>query len=176
MNTPSTEELTYLDKNYEYDPESGQIIRKELLYPGTQSIQKERKVVGSIQNKYIKVSILALKKTYYAHHLAWYLYHGKWPQQNLDHIDGNGTNNRIDNLRLANAQTNSYNRGKNKNSGSSQYKGVSYNKNSKKWAAYITHNYKRIFLGYFNAEIEAAQAYNQKATEIFGTFAQLNEI
>ncbi|HLX53391.1 MAG TPA: hypothetical protein VKR58_05605, partial [Aquella sp.] len=62
---------------------------------------------------------------------------------------------------------------------SSNYKGVSYNKDPKavcKYRAKITIGYKQINLGSFLLEIDAAKAYNEKARELFGEFANLNKI
>lgn len=94
----------------------------------------------------------------------------------IDHVDHNGLNNQKDNLRKCNNIQNSRNQSKRK-SLFSQYKGVCRKKNRKKgWQAGITVNYKRINLGAFHSEIEAAIAYNNAALEIFGEFARINEI
>lgn len=90
-----------------------------------------------------------------------------------DHIDGNGLNNCKSNLRIVTTAQNSMNAKKAANK-SSIYKGVCFHKREKKWYAYIRKNYKLISLGYFNEEIEAAKAYNEKAKELFGEFANLN--
>jgi hypothetical protein len=94
-----------------------------------------------------------------------------------DHINRNGLDNRRFNLRFATRQENGANREPNRN-GASKYKGVSYYKNNlspRKWAARITINGKKIWLGIFETEIEAAQAYDLAAIEHFGTFAKINE-
>ncbi len=92
----------------------------------------------------------------------------------IDHIDGNGLNNRRSNLRVCTRSQNLMNMRKSK--GSSKYKGVHWRKDSKKWRAYIMLNYKQTHLGFFNDETEAAKAYNDKAKELFGRFANLNII
>jgi len=91
----------------------------------------------------------------------------------VDHIDGNGLNNRKSNLRLCTYSQNTYNRRPNRNS-ISKYKGVTYHKRNKKWEAKIILNGKFIYLGGFDDEIEAALAYDRKAAELFGEFAYLN--
>ena len=95
-------------------------------------------------------------------------------KQQVDHIDRNPLNNHISNLRWV---TNGEN-GRNKLSrkGSSKYKGVYFHKKRKKWEVQIQLNNKRQYLGSFDCEKEAAQAYNDKAKEIFGEFALLNDI
>ncbi len=91
----------------------------------------------------------------------------------VDHIDHNGLNNRKSNLRLCTRKQNRRNRRPNLG-GSSKYKGVCWCKSSKKFRAAISHNKKRIYLGYFHDEVEAAKAYDEKARELFGEFAYLN--
>ncbi len=91
----------------------------------------------------------------------------------IDHINGNGLDNRKVNLRICNHSQNQQNRAKRGNK-SSRFKGVDWHKLSKKWRARICINRKRIHIGYYNSENEAAKAYDQKAVELFGEFARLN--
>lgn len=91
----------------------------------------------------------------------------------VDHINGNPLDNRKSNLRLANQHENIANSRKRKGS-SSKYKGVWPQPKSKRWRANITVNYKRIHLGYFEVEEDAARAYDAAAVKYFGEFARLN--
>ena len=91
----------------------------------------------------------------------------------VDHIDRNGLNNCKSNLRLCTVAQNSRNSGSNKGS-TSRYKGVSWNRNVKKWGAQIRLNYKIHRIGYFENETEAAKAYDKRAVELHGEFACLN--
>ena len=93
----------------------------------------------------------------------------------IDHIDGNGLNNQKYNLRFCTNSENQMNVRKQKNT-SSIYKGVCFYKCSKKWMASIGLNGKKTHLGYFDTEAEAAKAYNTKAIELFGEFANLNKL
>ena len=90
-----------------------------------------------------------------------------------DHIDGNGLNNCRHNLRIVTTAQNSMNSKKSANK-SSIYKGVSFHKRQNKWISYIKINKRLKTIGYFNSEIDAARAYNEKAKELFGEFANLN--
>jgi len=90
----------------------------------------------------------------------------------VDHKDGNGLNNRRSNLRVCTTSQNHQNR--RRTFGSSRYKGVHWDKKSNKWAAAITDKGKYKFLGHFDDEVEAAKAYDKKASELFGEFAYLN--
>lgn len=103
----------------------------------------------------------------------WILMHqlimdAKW----VDHRDGNGLNNRRDNLRLTTPTLNQAN--SKKRPGSSQYKGVTWDAGHGKWKAKINKHYKRTFLGLYIVEEDAAQAYDDAARQMFGEFARLN--
>jgi hypothetical protein len=91
----------------------------------------------------------------------------------IDHIDGNRLNNNIENLRWASYQQNCFNRKSIKDT-SSKYKGVSWNKQCNKFIAYIQVNGKKQYIGLFDNEEHAANAYNEKANELFCDFAKLN--
>lgn len=90
----------------------------------------------------------------------------------VDHIDGNGLNNRRSNLRVCNSKQNTSSTRSRK--GTSKYKGVS--KFGSKWRAYIAPNRKQISLGYFSNQKDAAIAYNIAAEKYFGEFALLNDV
>ena len=93
----------------------------------------------------------------------------------VDHINRNGLNDQRSNLRFCTNSQNHMNRRKRKNT-SSIYKGVSFHKRTGKWMASIGINDKKIHLGYFDIEVEAAKSYNNKAIELFGEFANLNNV
>jgi hypothetical protein len=92
-----------------------------------------------------------------------------------DHKDGNPLNCQRDNLRIATRQQNSCNQ-KIRSTNTSGYKGVSWHSRRYKWQAYIMVNYKRVYLGLFGTAEDAAKAYNEKAKELHGEFARLNEV
>lgn len=91
----------------------------------------------------------------------------------VDHIDGNGLNNQRSNLRLCNHRQNLSNQ-KLRKDNKSGFKGVFWNKRTKKWIANITTNYKSKRIGYFSNKKEAVKAYNQHAIIKHGKFARLN--
>jgi hypothetical protein len=76
----------------------------------------------------------------------------------IDHIDNDKTNNNLDNLQII---TNRENVSKDIRGGSSQYVGVYFNKQNKKWLASITINGKRNYLGLFVNELDASNAYQE---------------
>jgi len=105
------------------------------------------------------------RKTIYMHKIIC-------PGKEIDHKNGDTLNNTRENLRSCTHSQNLQNR--RKYGSSSQYKGVSWDKKAKKWAARIMINQKYIHLGYFTNEEKAAKAYDTAAREIFGDFARLN--
>jgi hypothetical protein len=91
----------------------------------------------------------------------------------VDHIDNNKLNNKLSNLRICTAKQNSMNKSSSKNS-SSKYVGVSYNKLSNKWMAYIIIDGFNKYLGLYITELEACIA-RDKATKLYyGEFGNLN--
>lgn len=91
-----------------------------------------------------------------------------------DHKNGNRLDNQRNNLRECNHTQNHANK-RIENSFSSKYKGVYWHKARNKWTAMIRFNRKGHYLGLFTDEKEAAKAYNEKAKDLFGDFAKLNE-
>jgi len=95
--------------------------------------------------------------------------------QYVDHIDGDGLNNRKSNLRLCNSSENGKNT-KRPSNNRSGYKGVHWHKGAKMWRAQIRADDKRIHIGYFKDKVDAAIAYNKAALIYHGNFAALNSI
>jgi len=98
---------------------------------------------------------------------------GKTPKgKEIDHKNTNPLDNRKENLRFCTHSQNLQN--SNSRTGSSAYKGVSWDKERKKWFTCIRINKKTVALGRFNNEAEAAIAYDDEALKSFGKFARLN--
>lgn len=93
----------------------------------------------------------------------------------IDHTNHDGLDNRKINLRKATPSQNGINRRPYANK-SSAFKGVSYDKKSGKWYAYIQQNQKSKSIGRFVSETKAAEAYNHMAQKLFGEFAYLNKL
>lgn len=91
----------------------------------------------------------------------------------IDHINGNGLDNRRANLRLATSAENQRNRGKQKNN-TAGFKGVTWKKAAKKYCARIAINGKDKHIGYFESKEDAARAYDKAALREFGEFAKTN--
>lgn len=96
---------------------------------------------------------------------------GAKPGQQVDHINGNGLDNRRENLRLATAAENARNAPA-RSGGSSRFKGVGWHKHA--WRVRIRVGYKHITVGYFKNEIEAAFAYDMASLKHHGEFGWRN--
>lgn len=93
----------------------------------------------------------------------------------VDHINHNGLDNRRANLRECSHAENLHNQ-LHRKTGTSKYRGVYWSKKAGKWRACIGCNNKRMSMGQYDSETEAAMAYNEKAKALFGEFAYLNTI
>eukprot|EP00919_Chromeraceae_sp_WS-2016_P001409 GHVR01003483.1.p1 GENE.GHVR01003483.1~~GHVR01003483.1.p1 ORF type:complete len:170 (-),score=10.84 GHVR01003483.1:799-1308(-) len=129
-----------------------------------------RKNAGAISDsgcciKYVKIRVK--RKLYFAHRLAWLWVHGAWPEHQIDHADGDGTNNRLANLREATSRQNLANRSRIRNS-QYPYKGIA--RSGKKWIA----QFPKKYLGTFESPEAAAKEYDRAAIEAYGEFAKTN--
>jgi hypothetical protein len=91
-----------------------------------------------------------------------------------DHINGNGLDNRKANLRPATRAQNGWNQGKSNVKSRSQYKGLAWDSKDKRWEVRISVNGRRIYIGRFKDQMEAARAYDRAANKYHGQFANVN--
>lgn len=121
------------------------------------------KVAGSPMTVgYQQISVF--KQVCLAHRLAWLHVHGEWPSEQVDHINGDRSDNRLANLRAASSAENHQNRISNR--GISKYIGVSWNAQRRKWQAHIAVDGKSRYLGLFDSEEEAYAAYLEAKREL----------
>lgn len=99
---------------------------------------------------------------------------GADPGEMVDHINGNTLDNRRINLRICTLAQNNANVGKKRGCTSSQYCGVS--PCGKKWLARIREGAKNHYLGMYERETDAAEAFNRAAIRLRGEFARLNVV
>ena len=166
MNFKNDLTAKYMESILDYNPETGELKWK--VFRGSRA--KKGQIAGCTvaykNNRYRKLQIN--KKNYFAHRIIYCLMTDEWPEYEIDHIDGNGLNNKWANLRAATRSQNNMNR--------KGLKGVTWDKGRKKWFAKIKKNHKQYFLGRYNNKEDAIQAYNKAALKHFGEFAKLNEM
>lgn len=109
--------------------------------------------------------------SYRAHRLIWMHVYGRWPNGEIDHIDGNRLNNHIENLREVTRHQNGRNLAK-KSSNTSGHKGVTWSKAAGKWAAQISPNRRNVHLGLFDCPAAASFAYQIASDKHFGEYAR----
>lgn len=112
---------------------------------------------------------------YLASRLIWCLVYGNWPVNLIDHKDGDGLNNRLDNLREASYLENARNRRANTNSRSG-LKGVSWKNREKKWSAEIRYLGTCLYLGLFDSPEDAHREYCRAADLYHGQFANHGKV
>ena len=140
-------------KKLSYDHETG-VFR--WLANGTRGV-KAGDIAGT-KNSYGYIVLSVGGKKILAHRVAWLFVYKDFPYGHIDHINRNKSDNRIANLRNANAEQNAQNRQKNcKNT--SGYKGVTWHKRDKKWQASITIKGHKKHLGYYKNAKDAYSAY-----------------
>jgi hypothetical protein len=117
------------------------------------------------------ITIRVIYKSYLAHRLAWLYVHGEWPENLIDHINNNRSDNRICNLRKATKTENNRNtlRGLKNKSG---VKSVFWKENAKKWQVQMKINGIQKHFGYFK-DIEFAELVAQEIrSKYHGEFAR----
>lgn len=153
-----------LKKRLCYDPKTGIFTR--LVRCGNQA---GGKVAGTPHKKgYISIgfSLAGVKKIYLAHRLAWLYVFGEMPDGQIDHINGDKTDNRIENLRVVNHLENHKNT-KLHSRNKSGLSGVWFHGQNKNWCAEIKVNNKKIGLGSHSGFFDACCA-RKSAERRFG--------
>lgn len=161
----SKKRLTYeeVHRLFEYEPASGLLIRRV-------SVRGSRFKPGDSVGYCTGSGHLGVQvdgKGYLVHRVIWLLQTGKWPEAEVDHVNGVGSDNRWLNLREATHAENGRNL-KKKSNNSSGYAGVCWNKDCQKWMARITLHGTGYHLGLYDTPEDAAQAYNGAAAIVFG--------
>lgn len=159
--------LDYDELHRLFKYEDGHLIRKITVGKvGKKGLKVGGKPTAD-NNKYMRVQIKGV--THYLHRVIFLMLQGYLPEF-LDHIDGNKTNNKIENLRECTRSQNNQNKILSSNS-TSGVKGVSWSKASSKWIAQVGVNGKNRYLGLFKTLEEAKQSVTRFRKEVHGNFA-----
>jgi len=144
IDTPISEFL----KHFIYNPDTGELTWRIDKRPA-----KSGDYAGTVNHDGYR-KVMLFKKYYSVHRVAWAMTYGDWPIGEVDHIDGDRLNNRLENLRDTTHRGNSQNR-------QAHRKGhlVGTTRVKHGWQSSITINYKRMHLGIFASEQEAHSAY-----------------
>jgi hypothetical protein len=138
-----------------YDPATGVFIRKVSSSP----IARAGRVAGHCNRRHGHVFLSVDSKRFAAHRLAWLYVTGTWPKEKIDHINGDGLDNRFENLRDVSQKVNVQNRRKSHHNATSKYLGVCWNTSAKRWMAQIKTDGRNFNLGLHAEEEEAHAAY-----------------
>lgn len=162
----------YLRARLHYNEKSGIFIWKirEVCKPTDKTWNKKfaGKETGYLRHNGYKV-INLMGKEYSSSRLAWLYVHGVMPKKEIDHINGDRSDNRIENLREASRSENAINRGVQSNN-TSGAKGVWKRKGMNSWVAEIGVRGKRVKLGSFRTREAAKNAYLLAAKSLHGEF------
>lgn len=160
--------LTLAAAKYDYNPETGVFVFKHHRQPSrigksAGSWKPTHRKNHTNYYKILNIVVGGVRKTIYGHRLAWFIVYNEVPKV-IDHIDHttskDDSNNRISNLRSVTTRQNA---SRHSTTGYSEYVGVSWDKSREKWYSSIRiAGGSNKFLGRFDTELEAAEAY-QKA-------------
>jgi len=160
--TPMNFEL--FNDRFKYDPSNGgsSLVYKKDVVSGTRPIRKGSPA-GCKHGKYWVITVD--KRQYKVHRIVWLLHSGKDFDTQIDHINGDGLDNRIENLREATSADNRQNIAVLRNNRSG-FIGVAWQEATKRWTASIMVNGVRKFLGYYQTPEEGFEAYTKAKREL----------
>lgn len=153
----------------DYDPQTG-VLKWRFRTSPNAKLDEPAGTIGKHGYRKIRLD----DRHYPSSHLAWFHYYGVVPAGIIDHANGDKTDDRIENLRLATASQNAQNVGVRRNSSTGLKGATRFDspRNLKKFRANIRVNKKRIHLGQFHTAEEAHEAYSEAARKYHGEFAK----
>lgn len=169
MKTAKLPSKEYLDECLDYDPDTGDFTWKVRPIHHFNTVRGMNRTnsqfsgcyAGQIHVTHAGKAYRKIKiqdRHYSAHRLAWIITYGSIdPYLEIDHIDGNGLNNAISNMRLVTGRENSINRRKRSNN-ISGVTGVSWNRRNKNWRVRISDGQREVSIGSFSSKADAIKA------------------
>jgi hypothetical protein len=153
---------------FRYDDETGKVYWKIKPCPKISEGVEAGGIQIDARTSYRR--IMYENKKYLTHRIVWLMHHGEFPsgeKKFIDHIDGDGLNNKIENLRVVSYSENSKNVRKYKNN-TSGFNGVSFDKYSQKYKVYIHIDGKKKVIGFYDTAEEGGLAHELASKEHFG--------
>lgn len=138
--------------------------RDGALYWRNPTAKQKQGALGAPAGHGGRLQALIDGQAHYVHRLVWVFHHGSWPTGQLDHVNGDKLDNRIENLREVTNAENAQNR---------RVRGVSFDhrKTERPWRARIMVNGRSTSLGYFDTEREAVARYQQAKLAMHDAYA-----
>lgn len=174
---PTPEQLREL---LTYDPEIGKLFWKPrpvemfsaAMYAKTWNTKNADKEAFTASREYgYRVGSLS-GLTLRAHRVIWAIVYGEWPKDEIDHINCDPADNRIDNLRESTSQQNKWNQ-RLKRTNACGLKGASWSKKEMVWVAQIHRDGKQTRIGSYGTALAAHQAYKKEALKMRGEYARM---
>lgn len=152
---------------YDYDPDTGYF---HYLKDSKRGIKAGDVAGFTCKKGYIHLHFVGYGNSRFkAHRVAWFISHGVWPEE-VDHIDGNRSNNAIKNLRACNRYQNTRNSSR-PITNTSGVKGVSFDKQRKKWHVQIKKD-KKMYRAHFEDFDLACEFADFLREELHGEYAR----
>lgn len=163
----------YLHQRFDYNPTTGELRHNALPGDDRETRSWNTRYAGKNAGRLRQPRYVAIKidgKSLYAHNIIWKMTFGEDPPAEIDHIDRDGYNNKLDNLRPASHSDNMCNQGMYTNN-TSGVTGVRWHKHLCKWQAIIARNGRRYHLGAFTDKNDAITARRAAERVYHGEFA-----
>jgi len=153
---------------FDYDPDTGRLIWRVTLCNRAVSGR-----VASTKNDSGYLMVKVQGRAYRQHRVAWLIMTGSWPAEEIDHINGDRSDNRLCNLREATRVQNAQNTARPRNA-TNDRRGVIWHKRAKKWVAQISVDGITRYLGTYSDLEQASQVYQDEAKKLRLDFARID--
>jgi hypothetical protein len=157
-------EISRLKELLSYDPDTGNLCWR--VKRGKCAAGKIITCLNGSGYIVVRVDNVLLR----AHRAAWAMTYNEWPEGEIDHINGNPSDNRLENLRIASREENMRNT-KKPITNKSGFKGVSWHEVCGCWQAHIRCDSRNYYLGLFDTAESAHEAYKEASTRLHGIFS-----